>query len=61
MSSGFMARDNQNRYKGFYEYAKVKRIDVGKTVRLEVVVDGIVPTGSGFSRSAALVSLLLSP
>lgn len=33
------------RYKGFYEYAKTKGIDVGKTVGLEVVVDGIVPTG----------------
>lgn len=33
------------RYKGFYEYAKAKGIDVGKAVGLEVVVDGIVPTG----------------
>lgn len=33
------------RYKGFYEYAKEKGIDVGKTVGLEVVVDGVVPTG----------------
>ncbi|KAI3459201.1 hypothetical protein Pfo_015864 [Paulownia fortunei] len=42
-------------YKGFYEYAKSKGIDIGKTVGLEVVVDGIVPTGSGLSSSAAFV------
>ncbi|KAK4478346.1 hypothetical protein RD792_017636 [Penstemon davidsonii] len=42
-------------YKGFYEYAKSKGIDTGKTVGLEVVVDGIVPTGSGLSSSAAFV------
>ncbi|XP_051129457.1 galactokinase-like [Andrographis paniculata] len=42
-------------YKGFYEYAKLKGIDVGDTVGLEVVVDGIVPTGSGLSSSAAFV------
>ncbi|KAG8370552.1 hypothetical protein BUALT_Bualt14G0129000 [Buddleja alternifolia] len=42
-------------YKGFYEYAKSKGIDAGKTVGLEVVVDGIVPTGSGLSSSAAFV------
>ncbi|KAH6808587.1 Mevalonate/galactokinase family protein [Perilla frutescens var. frutescens] len=42
-------------YKGFYEYAKSKGIDVGKAVGLEVVVDGIVPTGSGLSSSAAFV------
>ncbi|KAL6526469.1 galactokinase [Orobanche gracilis] len=42
-------------YKGFYEYAKSKGIDVDETVGLEVVVDGIVPTGSGLSSSAAFV------
>ncbi|KAL6571651.1 galactokinase [Orobanche hederae] len=42
-------------YKGFYEYAKLNGIDVGETVGLEVVVDGIVPTGSGLSSSAAFV------
>ncbi|KAL3634667.1 galactokinase [Castilleja foliolosa] len=42
-------------YKGFYEYAKLKAIDVGETVGLEVVVDGVVPTGSGLSSSAAFV------
>ncbi|PIN10606.1 Galactokinase [Handroanthus impetiginosus] len=42
-------------YKGFYEYAKSKGIDIGKAVGLEVVVDGIVPTGSGLSSSAAFV------
>ncbi|KAL0457519.1 UNVERIFIED_CONTAM: Galactokinase [Sesamum latifolium] len=43
------------RYKGFYEYAKSKGIDVGEPVGLDVVVDGIVPTGSGLSSSAAFV------
>lgn len=33
------------RYKGFYEYAKLKGIDVGKPVGLDVIVDGTVPTG----------------
>ncbi|KAL0305249.1 UNVERIFIED_CONTAM: Galactokinase [Sesamum angustifolium] len=42
-------------YKGFYEYAKSKGIDVGEAVGLDVVVDGIVPTGSGLSSSAAFV------
>ncbi|KAL8490534.1 hypothetical protein ACS0TY_022525 [Phlomoides rotata] len=42
-------------YKGFYEYAKSKGIDVGETVGLEVIVDGVVPTGSGLSSSAAFV------
>ncbi|XP_073308911.1 galactokinase-like [Primulina huaijiensis] len=42
-------------YKGFYEHAKLKGIDVGETVGLDVVVDGIVPTGSGLSSSAAFV------
>ncbi|CAI9776767.1 unnamed protein product [Fraxinus pennsylvanica] len=31
-------------YKGLYEYAKSKGIDVGEPVGLDVVVDGIVPT-----------------
>ncbi|OIW20498.1 hypothetical protein TanjilG_13564 [Lupinus angustifolius] len=42
-------------YKGFYDYAKLKGVDVGKPVGLDVVVDGIVPTGSGLSSSAAFV------
>ncbi|XP_047263061.1 galactokinase isoform X3 [Capsicum annuum] len=42
-------------YKGFYEYAKLKGIDVGEPVGLDVVVDGTVPTGSGLSSSAAFV------
>ncbi|CAA0834872.1 Galactokinase [Striga hermonthica] len=42
-------------YKGFYEYARSKGIDVGESVGLEVVVDGVVPTGSGLSSSAAFV------
>lgn len=42
-------------YKGFYEFAKLKGIDVGAPVGLDVVVDGIVPTGSGLSSSAAFV------
>ncbi|KAJ6848504.1 galactokinase [Iris pallida] len=42
-------------YKGFYEYAKSKGINVGVPFGLDVVVDGIVPTGSGLSSSAAFV------
>ncbi|KZV58713.1 galactokinase [Dorcoceras hygrometricum] len=42
-------------YKGFYDYTKSKGVDVGETFGLEVVVDGIVPTGSGLSSSAAFV------
>ncbi|XP_019181234.1 PREDICTED: galactokinase [Ipomoea nil] len=42
-------------YKGFYEYAKSKGIDVGVPVGLDVVIDGTVPTGSGLSSSAAFV------
>ncbi|XP_057957905.1 galactokinase [Malania oleifera] len=42
-------------YKGFYEYAKSKGVDVGEPVGLDVVVDGTVPTGSGLSSSAAFV------
>ncbi|KAJ8528886.1 hypothetical protein K7X08_030626 [Anisodus acutangulus] len=42
-------------YKGFYEYAKLKQIDVGAPVGLDVIVDGTVPTGSGLSSSAAFV------
>ncbi|XP_073050386.1 galactokinase-like [Primulina eburnea] len=42
-------------YKGFYDFAKSKGFDVGATSGLEVVVDGIVPTGSGLSSSAAFV------
>ncbi|KAG1326166.1 putative Galactokinase [Cocos nucifera] len=43
------------KYKGFYEFAKSKGMDVGVPVGLDVVVDGIVPTGSGLSSSAAFV------
>ncbi|ONK61691.1 uncharacterized protein A4U43_C08F32570 [Asparagus officinalis] len=42
-------------YKGFYEFAKAKGFDLGAPVGLDVVVDGIVPTGSGLSSSAAFV------
>ncbi|KAL0290250.1 UNVERIFIED_CONTAM: Galactokinase [Sesamum angustifolium] len=42
-------------YKGFYEYAKSKGRNVDRTVGFQVVVDGIVPTGSGLSSSAAFV------
>ncbi|PHT59109.1 Galactokinase [Capsicum baccatum] len=41
-------------YKGFYEYSKLKEIDVGAPVGLDAIVDGTVPTttGSGLSSSA---------
>ncbi|KAM7279429.1 hypothetical protein ACFE04_006563 [Oxalis oulophora] len=42
-------------YKGFYEFAKSKGLDVGEPVGLDVVIDGTVPTGSGLSSSAAFV------
>ncbi|KAF7837695.1 galactokinase [Senna tora] len=42
-------------YKGYYEYAKSKGVDVSKKVGLEVLVDGTVPQGSGLSSSAAFV------
>ncbi|KAJ9154626.1 hypothetical protein P3X46_027945 [Hevea brasiliensis] len=42
-------------YKGYYEYAKLKGVDVGVPVGLDVLVDGTVPTGSGLSSSAAFV------
>ncbi|XP_010259220.1 PREDICTED: galactokinase [Nelumbo nucifera] len=42
-------------YKGYYEYAKSKGVDVGVPVGLDVLVDGTVPTGSGLSSSAAFV------
>ncbi|KAL4306732.1 hypothetical protein AHAS_Ahas16G0207700 [Arachis hypogaea] len=43
------------RYKGFYDYAKAKGVNVGPPVGLDVVIDGTVPTGSGLSSSAAFV------
>ncbi|CAL0325433.1 unnamed protein product [Lupinus luteus] len=42
-------------YKGFYDYVKLKGVDVCQPVGLDVVVDGIVPTGSGLSSSSAFV------
>ncbi|XP_019418594.1 PREDICTED: galactokinase-like [Lupinus angustifolius] len=44
-------------YKGFYDYAKLKGVDVGQPVGLDVVVDGTkdMQTGSGLSSSAAFV------
>ncbi|KAI3980759.1 hypothetical protein MKX01_025324 [Papaver californicum] len=42
-------------YKGYYEFAKSKGLDTGAPVGLDVIVDGIVPTGSGLSSSAAFV------
>jgi N-acetylgalactosamine kinase len=42
-------------YKGFHEYAKSKGVNLGSPVGLDVLVDGIVPTGSGLSSSAAFV------
>ncbi|CAM0877691.1 unnamed protein product [Alopecurus aequalis] len=42
-------------YKGVYEYARSKGIDMGEPVALDVVVDGTVPQGSGLSSSAAFV------
>lgn len=34
------------RYKGIYEFAKAKGVDVGQPVGLDVVIDGTVPTGA---------------
>nr|AZQ20737.1 putative galactokinase protein [Rosa hybrid cultivar] len=42
-------------YKGFYEFARSRGIDLGEPVGLDVLIDGTVPTGSGLSSSAALV------
>ncbi|KAI4344762.1 hypothetical protein L6164_011953 [Bauhinia variegata] len=42
-------------YKGYYDYAKSKGVDVGQPIGLDVLVDGTVPTGSGLSSSAAFV------
>ncbi|RDX87546.1 Galactokinase, partial [Mucuna pruriens] len=42
-------------YKGFYDYVKLKGVDVGQAVGLDVLVDGTVLTGSGLSSSTAFV------
>ncbi|EXC27501.1 hypothetical protein L484_004573 [Morus notabilis] len=42
-------------YKGYYEYAKSKGVNVDAPVGLDILVDGTVPTGSGLSSSAAFV------
>ncbi|GMN55116.1 hypothetical protein TIFTF001_024232 [Ficus carica] len=42
-------------YKGYYEYAKSKGVNVEAPVGLDILVDGTVPTGSGLSSSAAFV------
>lgn len=34
-----------HRYKGYYEYASKKGVNVGQPVGLDVLVDGTVPTG----------------
>ncbi|KAG9153210.1 hypothetical protein Leryth_025179 [Lithospermum erythrorhizon] len=52
---GIVKSEKYSMYKGFYKYAKSRGIDVGESVGLDVVVDGIVPTGSGLSSSAAFV------
>ncbi|CAN7117093.1 unnamed protein product [Brassica rapa subsp. narinosa] len=44
-----------SKYKGFHEYAKSKGVNIGSPVGLDVIVDGVVPTGSGLSSSAAFV------
>lgn len=33
------------RYKGYHEYAKLKGVNVGEPVGLDIIVDGTVPTG----------------
>ncbi|XP_044484408.1 galactokinase-like [Mangifera indica] len=42
-------------YKGYYEYVKAKGLNVEPPAGLDILVDGIVPTGSGLSSSAAFV------
>lgn len=34
------------RYKGFYDYVKLKGVDVGQPLGLDVLVDGTVLTGA---------------
>ena len=43
------------RYKGFHEYAKSKGVNVGSPVGLDVVVDGIVPTGLSTSHYICII------
>ncbi|KAH0933918.1 hypothetical protein HID58_011035, partial [Brassica napus] len=47
--------DLKNHKWGFHEYAKSKGVNIGSPVGLDVIVDGVVPTGSGLSSSAAFV------
>ncbi|GLT67187.1 hypothetical protein SLA2020_395130 [Shorea laevis] len=42
-------------YKGYYEHAKLKGVNVDEPVGLDILIDGTVPTGSGLSSSAAFV------
>ena len=42
------------RYKGFHEYAKSKGVNIGSPVGLDVIVDGVVPTGLSSSQHICL-------
>lgn len=43
------------RYKGYYEYASKKGVNVGQPVGLDVLVDGTVPTGIRCTRFVTAV------
>uniref|UniRef100_A0A2N9IPB5 Galactokinase N-terminal domain-containing protein n=1 Tax=Fagus sylvatica TaxID=28930 RepID=A0A2N9IPB5_FAGSY len=43
-------------YKGYYEYAKSKGVDVGEPVGLDILVDGTVPTA--FVCSIAIIAIM---